>query len=542
VAGKDYIGMSGITLNWGDGDDSDRTFNIGIIDDNADEGDETFNITLDKATGGATIGDPNIAVVAIIDDDQIVNPGTLQFSSAMYEVGEGGGTATITVTRVDGSDGIASVKVGTGNGTAKKNKDYKKIAETLEWSDGDSSAKTFTVPIINDNEYEDDETFKLKLKNAKGAELGNPKKAEVTIIDDDYKPGTLQFSYATYSVNEDGGSVDVAVTRAGGSDGAISVRCKSSDGNATAGEDYYAVFETLNWGYGDTDDKTCTASIVDDTDVEDDETFSLSLKNPTGGAEIGDPDTAIVTIFDNDEQPGTLQFSSDTYYAGENGGPVVITVIRVDGSDGAASVKVVSSDGTAKKNKDYIKTTKKLKWNDGDAYPKTFTVDIIDDNKVEGDETFKLTLKKAEGAELGNPKKVEVIIIDDDKSGVNCDDVTDTVCPVPSVLQFSEGTYSVNENKGTVTLTVIRTGSSEGEVSAVCATSDESATVGDDYDGSFERLIWADGDSKDKECQIDILDDSNLEGNETFIVSIGHPHGAELGTLNAVTVTIVDDE
>jgi hypothetical protein len=75
-----------------------------------------------------------------------------------------------------------------------------------------------------------------------------------------------------------------------------------------------------------------------------------------------------------------------------------------------------------------------------------------------------------------------------------------------------------------------------------CVTSDESATAGDDYDGSFETLIWADGDSKDKGCQIDILDDSNLESSETFIVSIGRPDGAELGDLNTMTVTIIDDE
>jgi hypothetical protein len=538
---KDYKKIAE-TLKWSDGDSSAKIFTVLIIDDNEYEDDEIFYLKLKKAKG-AELGNPKKAEVTIIDDDY--EPGTLQFSYATYSVNEDGGSVDVTVTRAGGSDGAISVKCKSSDGSAIAGQDYSAVSQTLSWGNGDTDNKTCTASIIDDAVVEDDETFSLSLKNATGgATIGNPDTTEVTIVDNDSEPGTLQFFSTMYSVNENGGPEVISVTRAGGSDGAISVRCKSSDGSAIAGQDYNAISQTLNWGDGDADDKTCTASIINDTDVEGDETFSLSLKNATGGATIGDPDTTEVIIFDDDEptKPGILQFSSDTYYVSENGGSVAITVIRVGGSDGAVSVKAVTGNGTAKKNKDYKKTTETLKWDDGDGSAKTFTVKILDDAKVEDDETFKLGLKKAKGAGLGKPKKVEVIIIDDDKSGVNCNDVTDTVCPVLSVLQFSESTYSVNENKGIVTLAITRTGSSDGEVSVDCVTSDESATAGDDYDGSFERLIWADGDSKDKECQIDILDDSNLEGSETFIVSIGHPHGAELGALNTVTVTIVDDE
>jgi hypothetical protein len=117
-----------------------------------------------------------------------------------------------------------------------------------------------------------------------------------------------------------------------------------------------------------------------------------------------------------------------------------------------------------------------------------------------------------------------------------------TDCPAPSVLQFSKSTYSVNESKGSVFLTVTRTGSSEGEVSVVCATSDDSAIAGYDYNEVFEILSWSDGDSRDKVCQIDILDDNESESNETFVVGLGYPDGAELGTPNTAVVTFVDDE
>jgi hypothetical protein len=341
----------------------------------------------------------------------------LQFSEATYEVVEGEGVvATITVTRVGGSYGEASVQYATKDGSAQAGLDYIEISGTLSWGDGDTDPKTFTVDIIDDSEYEDNETFTLKLKKVEGATIGEPGTAEVTIIDDGHG-NTLQFSNATYSVDEDGGSVDITVTRVDGKDGAVSVDYISSDGTATAGADYTTVSGTLNWGDQDDEDKTFTVEIFDDADFEGDETFNMTLENATGGADIGDPSTAKVTIIDDDSEsePGTLQFSSATYDVGEGDGTVMITVTRVDGSYGEASVKAVTKNDTAKSGKDYEKTTKKLKWDDGEAGDKTFTVDIIDDSKNEGDETFALKLKKAEGAELGKPKKAEVTIADNDQ-------------------------------------------------------------------------------------------------------------------------------
>src|SRR5262249_8546246 len=48
-------------------------------------------------------------------------------------------------------------------------------------------------------------------------------------------------------------------------------------------------------------------------------------------------------------------------------------------------------------------------------------------------------------------------------------------------LQFSAGAYSVNENQGSISITVTRTGGSSGTVSIHYATSDGTATAGSDY-------------------------------------------------------------
>jgi hypothetical protein len=116
-------------------------------------------------------------------------------------------------------------------------------------------------------------------------------------------PGTLQFSAATYSVNENGGSATITVTRTGGSNGAVGVSYATSNGTATAGSDYTATSGTLSWANGDTASKTFSIPILDDSVYEGNETVNLTLTNATGGATLGSPSTAVLTIVENDPEP-----------------------------------------------------------------------------------------------------------------------------------------------------------------------------------------------------------------------------------------------
>ena len=49
-----------------------------------------------------------------------------------------------------------------------------------------------------------------------------------------------------------------------------------------------------------------TIPILDDMLVEANETVNLTLSSPTGGATLGNPATAVLTIIDNDTPPPTL--------------------------------------------------------------------------------------------------------------------------------------------------------------------------------------------------------------------------------------------
>ena len=114
--------------------------------------------------------------------------------------------------------------------------------------------------------------------------------------------GATQFRFAGFSVDENAGVATVTVSRVAGSFGNVSVRYATSNGTATAGQDYAAVSGTLTFTAGQMLN-TFTVPILDDSVFEGDETVNLALSNPTNGAVLGNPSTALLTIRENDPAP-----------------------------------------------------------------------------------------------------------------------------------------------------------------------------------------------------------------------------------------------
>jgi Ca2+-binding RTX toxin-like protein len=118
--------------------------------------------------------------------------------------------------------------------------------------------------------------------------------------------GVVQFSASGFSVGEGAGTAPVTVTRTGGSDGEISVAYSTGGGSATEGADYSFTQGTLTWADGDSADRTISVPVIDDGDLEGDETVNLALSNPGGGAVLGPNDTSVLTIADDDQVSGQV--------------------------------------------------------------------------------------------------------------------------------------------------------------------------------------------------------------------------------------------
>lgn len=159
-----------------------------------------YNI-LDEPTGWETNEPP-------------ASPGTLQLASSSYTVSEGDGSVRVFVSRAGGSNGTASVAYATQNGTATAGSDYVAATGTLNWANNDIAQKFFDVTILDDGDYEGNETFSVNLSSATGASMGSPGTATVTITDDDPAPPELVITNPATSlvVDEDTGTYDIQGT------------------------------------------------------------------------------------------------------------------------------------------------------------------------------------------------------------------------------------------------------------------------------------------------------------------------------------------
>ena len=143
----------------------------------------------------------------------------------------------------------------------------------------------------------------------------------VTLTTDTPVADTVQFSQSTFNVGEAAGTLDINVTRGGNTSSAATVnfattdnfgvQCNQVNGQASAKCD----FNTEGWNVavcGGRNKQDDYVSIVNDGYVEGNETFTLTLSNPTGMT-LGSPTTTTITIVDNDST-STNPFENNAFF------------------------------------------------------------------------------------------------------------------------------------------------------------------------------------------------------------------------------------
>ncbi len=520
LSGLDYTARAGVlTFNAGE---ISKTVSIPILNDTLVEPDETFTFTLSNPTGGASLGSPVSATITIKSDDA---GGQVKFSAAAYSVTEGAGNVSITVVRAGGTASAVTVDYATASGTAAADVDYGRTAGTLSFGAGQTSA-TIVVPIIQDMLAEGNETFTVTLSNAQGgATLGVPAVATVTIVDDE---SAIQFSAGSY-VGKEGTAAVITLLRSGALGTPATVAFTATAGTATPGLDFTPVSTLVTFAAG-LPSKTVTVPILNNTLVQDNRTVMLGLSAPTGGAQLGTRDSAVLSIGE-DDQGGVIRLSAASYTVAETAGSVVVTLMRTGTTlAGNVSVSYATGNGSALSGLDYTARVGVLTFNAGEI-SKTVSIPILNDTVVDPDETFTFTLSAPTGgATLGTPATATITIKDED---------------LPSQIKLSAASYRVGEGAGNVSITVVRSVAVFREVTVHYATSPTGtrpATPSSDYGAVSGEVTFAPNQTT-AFIVVPIVADALTEGDETFLVTLSAPGGgAVLGSPASAVVTIVDDE
>lgn len=313
----DFVRRTG-TLSFADGE-TIRSFEIDIIDDNLDEENETFYISLDNPTGSVLLSNQPQVAVTILDDD---GPGAIAFGAVSYAVNETHDHASLSLVRTGGSEGAVSVDVLLVDDSAKVNSDFlPPERETIDFASGVLS-REITIPLVGDQVHEGNERFGVLLSNATGGvRIEQPASTTVTILDDDpdTRITTLYLEAVNYLVRESQGKVTVTVLRSGNVDRRATVDYETVAGSAKAGVDFTKTKGSLIFR-PKVRSKSITIPIKDDGVYEKESSFTLVLTGVDSGSVLANPAAAIIRISNDDAQPYVSLGSSGSTGGGLNSG------------------------------------------------------------------------------------------------------------------------------------------------------------------------------------------------------------------------------
>ncbi|OYX75791.1 MAG: hypothetical protein B7Y95_00655 [Rhizobiales bacterium 32-66-11] len=531
TAGADYASSVG-TIIFAPGETS-KMIHVPVTGDTLSELNESFSLHL-SAPVGAKILDGS-AVGTIVNDDVDADPSAppvISIADAQVAEGDAGEAHFMFMVTLDkASTTPVTVRYATANGSATDGSDYGGDSGTLTFAPGETSQMVH-VHVTGDTAVEANETFTVTLSDVTGATLGDAV-ATGTILNDDSAPGTPPaLSIADLAVSEGDGEHShfvFTVTLDKPATGPVSVQYATANGTASAGSDYVAGAGTLTFAAGETS-KTVHVDIIGDMVVEGNETFSVTLSNPSG-ATIADG-TAIGTLLDDDSAPVVPPAVSigDLTVAEGNGehAHFMFTVTLDKPALGPVTVQYATVDGTAVAGSDYVGGTGTVTFAAGET-SKTVHVDIIGDTVAEANETFTVKLSNPSGATLGDDTAVGTILNDD---------AAPVVPPAVSIadVTLAEGNSGTGQMSFTVTLDKAPT----GPVSVQYATANGTATAGSDYASKTGTITFAAGETT-KTIQIAVTGDTAVEANETFTVKLSNPSGLTIADGTA-TGTLTNDD
>ncbi|TWU35268.1 Calx-beta domain protein [Novipirellula aureliae] len=229
---------------------------------------------------------------------------------------------------------------------------------------------------------------------------------------------------------------------------------------------------------------------------------------------VVDPDQAIVTASPV-EQSVT-----------EADGSFIVNVSLSKSSDEAIVVPY-SIGGTATLTSDFVVPASPLVIPAGETSAE-IVITITNDFVVEEDETVVVALGNPANASVGAESVSTTTIVDDDSD-----------LPLVSLSTLDE---SIAEDGGATTLIVSLSRVAEVDVSVPYSIAGSATGDGVDYSIDPLSLVVIPAGATTAEISLASVDDLILETNETIIVRLDAPTGAELGTAIREVVAIIDDD
>lgn len=514
VAGTDYTASTGV-IEFAPGVTS-RTVHVDIIGDTLTESNETFTVALSSPTG-ATIADGTATGTITDDDGTTPTPGNVAVKYTVNDNWGSGYTATVDVTA--GTSGFTGWTVEFDTPAQIGNIWNAEIVSRV----GNPAGYHYVVRNVAYNpQVGAGQTVSFGFQAAPGGGSATATNFVVNGVPVGQNPTTVlpKVSVADATVTEgSSGSKNLVftVTLDKVSLTPVTLAYATSNGTATAGNDYTAKSGTVTFAAGVTSQQISVA-IFGDTAVEQNETLTLTLSNPNG-ATIADG-SAVGTITNDDVTPAPGNPSA-TMVVNDNWGSGFTATVTVSAGTSALNGWTVEFDTPAQ-----IANI----WN-------AEIVSRVGSRYVVRNTTWNAAVAAGQSVSFGfqaSPGGASATATNFKVNGQSA--------PVqPPAITVADAT--VNEtNSGTTQMTFVVTlsKSSTTPVTVTYATSNGTATAGVDYTAKSGTVTFAPG-VLSQQIQVGITGDTTAEQNETFTLTLSAPTGATIADGSALGTIANDD-
>ena len=513
--GIDYLRASGVA-RFAPGETS-QTVTVAALADNLPlEGDETFLLQLSNPVdasigvgiGSGTIRNLGVPEISVTDTDAVEGASVL-FQVALNN--RANRDVTVNYTTVP--------RTTSGDVAATAGDDYNPVSGAVTITAG-STAVTVAVPTSDDLLDEYREVFGLDLSTPDYGTLANSS-ATGTIVDNDSVPQLLVDDVFTA---EDATTMAVVVRLNAISGRSVAVDYTLSDDTATAGDDYRDSVGTLTIPAGRLS-TTLDVTLIDDSDNEGAEAFTIGLTNPLN-ASIGGTGTARLTIIDDEGLP-TLYVEQQRDGSVE-GDDAQITLRLSAAASAVVSVDYETSGGDATAGVDYVAQSLTTTLTAG-ALEKTLSTTTLDDSDTEGTEYFNWVFSNAVNAQLASTRGSSWIL---DNDGVPTLSVGDT-----SVNEGNPASFTVRLSSPADTDVTV---SYETQRDPFVGTA--AAVPAQDFAVLSDTVTIPQG-QRTATVEVPVPDDALNEGIETFWLRLDADSATGADVTDAVGVgSILDDD
>ncbi len=445
------------------------------------------------------------------------------------------GTSTITflLTRTGTDLSLPSAVTYTSVGdSAEEGVDYVGVSDAVAFGSNEVT-KTIQIDVNSDLVIESDEEFLIALTAGPNATVGDGEGLGTIQNNDEAKVSLV----ADAEAFEADGVINFEVEISNPVAADVTVAFSTTDITTVFGEDIKIEVPSVTFPANTTANQIASVVINDESIVEADETFEVELGAVTAsGLDVtASTDTVEGTVKNDDTATVVVDHPAEVY----EGETVLYTASLSAPVDGGVTIDYETSNGAAGATADYLATDGTLAFTGSATQEITFTVDIVQDPRVENDENFFIDFSLVSAPTVANSDITPLASIE--STIVNTDTSTVELIGGTTVEEGDSGTTDVSFTlsvgsfvKGGFSIPVIVTGeTAEGS--------------GIDFENASQIITFPQGDLTES-FTVSIVGDDLVEGDETINVTLGDPvapvvdDNAIIPTGTPQIITILNDD